>query len=288
MVDFDQIFIPPALLRPDFATQRLVLGQVVEAPVGFAQQFGVVTEAIVAGLLLVCRLAALQSLFECKRDLPVYLTLRTAAQATQEWERLYPQLTVEIERQLLANTANRSSGFTSGSLIVAPLLGYAHLLEGQIEQAVAWALRPDIPVGWGDHDLTGTVTTRLLRMGVAAAGAKPDEVLRETLAGAPKMIREHGELLDATALNIIPNHLFDGAVRCYERLLTRAVDGRKRESYAVAGSYAKVISAIRKLEGKMSDFDAYYRSLFDTYPRLSAFKDELRSAIEGPGYKRKR
>jgi len=66
------------------------------------------------------------------------------------------------------------------------------------------------------------------------------------------------------------------------------VDGRKRESYAVAGSYAKVIRAIRMLQGQTREFDAYYRSLFDTYPRLPAFKDELRSAIEGPGYKRKR
>jgi len=55
----------------------------------------------------------------------------------------------------------------------------------------------------------------------------------------------------------------------------------------VAGSYAKVIRAIRTLQGRTSDFEAYYRSLFDTYPRLPAFKDELRIAIEGPGHKRK-
>ncbi len=77
-------------------------------------------------------------------------------------------------------------------------------------------------------------------------------------------------------------------MRLYERLVTRAVDGRKRESYAVAASYAKVISAIRKHQGRMNDFETYYQSLFTTYPRLPAFKDELRSAIEGPGYKRKR
>ena len=78
------------------------------------------------------------------------------------------------------------------------------------------------------------------------------------------------------------------AVRLYERRLTRAVDGRTRASYAVAGSYAKVIRAIRTLQGRTSAFEAYYRALFDTYPRLPAFKDELRSAIEGPGYRRKR
>jgi hypothetical protein len=125
-------------------------------------------------------------------------------------------------------------------------------------------------------------------MGLAAAHAKPDDVLREALGGASKIIREQGELLDAAALSLPPDLLFDGAVRSYERLLTRAVDGRKRESYAVAGSYAKVIRAIHTLQGRTSEFEVYYQSLFDTYPRLPAFKDELRSAIEGPGYKRKR
>jgi len=80
----------------------------------------------------------------------------------------------------------------------------------------------------------------------------------------------------------------DEAVRVYERLLARAVDGRTRESYAVAGSYAKVIRATRTLQGRGDAFDAYYQRLFDTYPRLPAFKDELRSAIEGRGYQRKR
>jgi hypothetical protein len=214
--------------------------------------------------------------------------LRAAARATGIWAQLYPQLTGEVEQQVLADVANRTSGFTSGSLMVAALLGYAHLLEGQIERAVAWALRPDIPAGWMDGDLTSTVASGLLRMGLAAAHAKPDDVLHEALSGAPTIIREHGELLDATALTLSPHPLFDGAVRLYERLLERAVDGRKRERYAVAGSYAKVIRAIRMLQGRTSAFEAYYRSLFDTYPRLPAFKDELRSAIEGPGYKRKR
>jgi hypothetical protein len=233
-------------------------------------------------------LATLQPLFTRKREVSIYLTLRVAAQATGAWPQLYPQLTAEVEQQVLAEVANRTSGFTVGSLMVAALLGYAHLLEGQIERAVAWAVRPDIPVGWGDDDLTSTVASGLLRMGLAAAHAKPDEVVRTALSGAPTIIREQGEQLDATAQTLSPNGLFDGAVRVYERLLERAVDGRTRESYAVAGGHAKVIRAIRTLQGRTRDFDAYYQRLFETYPRLPAFKDELRMAIEGPGYKRKR
>jgi tetratricopeptide (TPR) repeat protein len=233
-------------------------------------------------------LAALQSLFTRKRDVSIYLTLRAAAQATGAWPQLYPQLTGEVEQQVLAEVANRTSGFTMGSLMIAALLGYAHLLEGQIERAVAWAVRPDIPVGWMDGDVSSTAASGLLRMGLAAARAKPDDVLREALSGAPTIIREQGEQLEASAQALSPDRLLDGAVRVYERLLERAVDGRKRESYAVAGSYAKVIRAIRTLQGRAGAFDAYYQRLFESYPRLPAFKDELRMAIEGPGYKRKR
>ena len=140
---------------------------------------------------------------------------------------------------------------------------------------MAWAVRPDIPVGRTDDDLTSTVALGLLRIGLAAARSKPDDVLRAALGGVPRIIREQGEQLDATALSLSPHPLFDGAVRSYERLLERAVNGRTRERYAVAGSYAKVIRAIRTLQGRAGAFDAY--------PRLPAFKDELRSAIEGPG-----
>jgi hypothetical protein len=42
-------------------------------------------------------------------------------------------------QQVLAEVANRTSGFTMGSLAAAALLGYAHLLEGKIERAMAWA-----------------------------------------------------------------------------------------------------------------------------------------------------
>src|SRR5262249_39184626 len=158
---------------------------------------------------------------------------RAAAQATGAWPQLYPQLTSEVEQQVLATVANRTSGFTVGSLMVAALLGYAHLLEGQIERAVAWAVRPDIPMGWMDGDLTSTVATGLLHIGLAAAHAKPDEVLRTALSGAPTIIREQGGLLDISAQTLSPDRLFDGAVQVYERLLERAVDERNRESYAV-------------------------------------------------------
>lgn len=232
--------------------------------------------------------AALQTLFKRTYDVAVYLTMRAAAQATGEWAQRYPQLTDELEQQVLANVVIHMPNFTSSITTLATLLGYAHLLEGQIEPAVAWALRPDIPTGWTDDDANYTVALGLLRMGVAAANSQPDAVLREALGAAPKLIREQGELLEATARTLSPNTLFNGAVRSYERLLIRAVDRRKRESYAIAGSYAKVIRAIRIIQGRRSDFEAYYQSLFTTYPRLPAFKDELRTAIEGSGYTRKR
>jgi len=76
-------------------------------------------------------LAALQSLFTRKREVSIYLTLRAAAQASGAWAQLYPQLTGEVEQQVLADVANRTSGFPSGSLMVAVLLGYADLLEGR-------------------------------------------------------------------------------------------------------------------------------------------------------------
>jgi hypothetical protein len=233
-------------------------------------------------------LASFQGLFKRKRELPVYLALRAAALATGDWPQLYPELTAAVEQQVLAEVAGRTSGYTVGSLMAAALLGFAHLLEVQIEHAVAWGLRPDIPTGWSDDDLSESVASGLLCMGLAAAGAKPDDVLGTALGGAPRIIREHGELLEQAAQALDPNLLLERAVRLYERLVTRAVDGRNRQSYAVAARYAKVIWAIRKLQGRAGEFERYYQGLLADYPRLSAFKDELRSAIEGPGYKRKR
>jgi hypothetical protein len=177
----------------------------------------------------------------------VYLTLRAAAQATEAWAQLYPELSAEIEKQTLAALAQGASGFPVDTLRSAALLGYARLLEGQIEQAVAWALRPEIPTGWRDDDLTSTVAGGLLRMGLAAAHVQPDDVLGEALAAAPAIIHEQGAPSDMTARTLPPHRLRDGAIRAYERLLNRAVEGRKQESYAVAGSYANVIRAIRTI-----------------------------------------
>lgn len=233
-------------------------------------------------------LVTLQTLFKRKRQLLVYLAMRAAARATGDWPQLYPELTAAVEQQVLAQVVGRTSGYTTGDLMTAVLLGYAYLLEGQIERAVAWGLRPDIPAGWNDYDLSQAVASGLLRMGLAVAGAQPDDVLRSARSAEPQMIREHGALLEQEAQDLSPQLLLDSAVRLYERLVTRAVNGRKRESYAVAGGNAKIIWAIRKLQGRTGDFERYYQSLLATYPRLSAFKDELRNAIEGPGYKRKR
>lgn len=233
-------------------------------------------------------LTTLHTLFQRKRDLSVYLALRAAAQATGDWPQLYPELSAAVEQQVLAEVSGRTSGYHTGSLMAATLIGYAHLLEGQIERAVAWGLRPDIPAGWSDEDLAQTVAGGLLSMGLAAASAQSDDVLRTAVGAAPRIIREHREMLEQTAQALRPQLLLDSAVRLYERLVTRAIDGRKRESYAVAASYTKVIWAIRKLQQRIADFERYYQGLLAAYPRLSAFKDELRSAIEGPGYKRKR
>ena len=59
----------------------------------------------------------------------------------------------------------REMGYTVGDLMVAGLVGYACLLEGDWQAAVEWALNPAVPTGWRDDDLTHVVATGLLRMG---------------------------------------------------------------------------------------------------------------------------
>ena len=49
-----------------------------------------------------------------------------------------------------------------------------------------------------------------------------------------------------------------------------------------------MIRSIRREQGRPGDFERYYQGLLSTYTRFSALKDELRTAIEGAGYKRKR
>jgi hypothetical protein len=71
-----------------------------------------------------------------------------------------------------------------------------------------------------------------------------------------------------------------------ERELT--IGGKKRPSHAKAGAYCTVIRSIRRLQGREADFERYYQGLFATYPRHSALKEELRKAVEGSSYQRRR
>jgi tetratricopeptide (TPR) repeat protein len=231
-------------------------------------------------------LAELRALFQKQRWVaPVYLKLRRAAQAVGQWEELYPQLTAEMQAHVLATTWHQ--GYPVVVLTEACLLGYAYLLEGDRESAVEWASAPDVPRSWLDDDLTLTVATGLLRMGLAASKEAGVEVLAQALRDAPKIIREHGELLDPVARSMLADPLLDSAVQLYERRVERAIGGRDRDHYAEAGAFCKVIRAIRRVQGREADFERYYQDLFTTYSRFSALKDELRKAIEGSTRRRK-
>jgi hypothetical protein len=226
----------------------------------------------------------LQALFQQRPwEAPVYLKLRQAAQATGRWQALYPQLTTEMQTQVLATDWQR--GYPVVVLTEACLLGYAYLLEGDWQKAFHWASNPEIPAGWQDDNLAHTVATGLLRMGLVARGEPGDETLAQALRDAPRLIREHGELLEPVARTLPADPLLDSAVQLYERLVERAIGGRNRGYYAQAGAICKVIRAIRRLQGCEADFERYYQGLFATYSRFSALKDELRKAIEGSGYR---
>ena len=212
-------------------------------------------------------------------EAPVYLKLRQAAQATDQWQALYPQLTAEAEAHVLATDWRR--GYPVVVMTEANLLGYAHLLEGEWQQAMEWAATPDIPASWREDDLTYTVAAGLLHMGLAARGEPGDEILAQILRNTAKLVREHGEALEQTAHSLPADPLLDGAVQLYERLVERAIGGRDRSSYAEAGALCQVIRAIRRLQGREADFERYYQGLFVTYSRLPALKDELRKAVEG-------
>jgi len=224
----------------------------------------------------------LLALFQQRRwEAPVYLKLRQAAQAIGRWEALYSQLTDEMQAHVL--TTNWQQGYLVVTLTEACLLGYAYLLEGDWQQAVQWASNRDVPASWRDDDLTLTVATGLLRMGLAAQGEPDDEVLAQALRDAPRIIREHGERLEPVARDLPPDSLLDSAVQLYERRVKRAFGGKNRGAYAQAGAFCQVIQAIRRVQGREADFERYYQGLFATYSRYSALKDELRKAIEGPG-----
>jgi tetratricopeptide (TPR) repeat protein len=229
-------------------------------------------------------LDALLALFQERRwEVLVYLKLRQTARAVGRWEALYPQLTAEMQAHVVA--IKGQSSYPVVVLTEACLLGYAYLLEGDWKKAIEWATTPGIPAGWRDDDLTRTVATGLLRMGLVAQGeSEPgDETLAQTLHDAPRIIREHGELLEPVAHTLPADQLLDGAVRLYERLVEWAIGGRGRGYYAEAGAFCRVIRTIRCLQGRETDFKRYYQGLFVTYSRLPALKDELRKAIEGSG-----
>ncbi len=82
--------------------------------------------------------------------------------------------------------------------------------------------------------------------------------------------------------------LLDAAVRLYERLVAVNCQGGGRPTYAQAGAYCTAIRAIRRLQGREAEFAAYYQGLFATYSRYPALMDELRKAVEGPDYRKKR
>lgn len=227
----------------------------------------------------------LLALFGRERTTPVYLKLREAAQGTGRWGTLYPQLASEMQKHVLTKTWQE--GYSAGDLMVAGLLGYARLLEGDWRGALEWALNPAIPTGWRDGDLVHTVATGLLWMGVVTQAYKRDDVLAQELDTAPRIIREYGEHLEAVAHTLPVSALLDAAVRLYEHLVERAVGGRDRDAYARAGAYCRVIRSIRRLQKREADFERYYQGLFESYRRYPALKDELRKAVEGPGYRRK-
>jgi hypothetical protein len=219
-------------------------------------------------------------------EMPVYLELRRAARATGRWEEIFPQLAAEIQAHVLAVAGQQS--YPSSIPMEACLLGYAYLLEGEWQQAVEWALNPAVPAGWQDANLVAVVAIGLVRMAVVALGKQPDDVLAQALDKAPKIIRDHGDRLAQVARNLSGGPLLDNAVRLYEHRVGRAIGGKARSSYAQAGTYCVVIRSIRRLQGREADFDRYYQGLFSSYSRYSALKDELRSAVEGPSYRRRR
>ena len=218
-------------------------------------------------------------------EAPVYLKLRQAAQATGHWEELYPQLTGEMQAHVLAT--DWQQGYPVVVLTEACLLGYAHLLEGNWQKAIEWASNPAVRSGWQDDDLPLTIATGLLRMGLAARGEPGDETLAQALREAPRLVREHGDLLKPVARTLPADPLLDGAVQLYEYLVEQAIGGRDRSYYAEAGALCQVIRSIRRVQGREAEFEQYYRGLFVTHSRLSALKDELRKAVEGPTCRQK-
>ncbi|MDA8218649.1 MAG: hypothetical protein M0Z94_13640 [Dehalococcoidales bacterium] len=125
------------------------------------------------------------------------------------------------------------------------------------------------------------MATGCVRVGLADTRQPPDEALAKELGGAPAIVREHGDLLEAIARPLPASDLLDEAVRLYELLVERFADGRNCATYEMAGASCRVIRSLRGLQGRASGFERYYQELFVTYRRYPALKDELRKAIEG-------
>ena len=238
-------------------------------------------------------LETLQLLFATVRSAPVYLKLREAARATGRWATLWPEIAAELHADVVSQAGGTRYGdatvsYGGGIFSVAALLGFAYLLECAWQDAVELAADPGIPIGWADENLPRIVATGLLQMVQFARSTQLDTVLAEEVAKAPKLIRDYGELLEPVARSSAWEMLLDGAVRLYERLVERGIEGRSRPTYAEAAATCKVIQSIRRIQGREAEFDRYYQGLLAAYTRFAALKDELRTAIEGPGYKRKR
>ena len=147
---------------------------------------------------------------------------------------------------------------------------------------------PDDPIGSADENLPRIVATGLLTMVGFVRGMQLDQVLAEEMANAPKLIREYGELLEPVARSLPADLLLHATIRLYERLVDHGIEGRSRPAYAVAATACKAIQSVRRIQEREIEFEQYYRALLATYTRFAALKDELRSAIEGPDYKKKR
>ncbi len=180
---------------------------------------------------------------------------------------------------MLAET--KGASYSGRVLLTAGLLGFAYLLEGDWQAAVAWAADPRVPAGWGDDDPLRTVATGLIRMGLAATHKPPDDVLAQELGSAPAIVREHGDTLESVAPSLPAGDLLDEAVRLYDRLVQRFTDGRNRATYELAGGACRVVRSLRRLQGQASEFERHYQELVVTYRRYPALKDELRKAIKG-------
>jgi len=239
-------------------------------------------------------LEAFRVLFGQRRTVEVYLQLREAAQATSRWDEVYPHLTNELRQYVLARVRQAPymgtiSTVAGSASAVAGLLGFAYLLEGDWQAAIAWATDAALPVVWNaTDDAPHIAAAGLLRMGLTAGGQQPDDVLAQVARSAPKIIQEHGDLLEPVARSLPAGPVLDGVARLYEHLVEGAIGAKGRGGYTLAARYCTVIRSIRRVQGRPADFDRYYQGLLATYTRYSALKDELRTAIDGLGYKRTR